>query len=178
MRIRYVLPFVFAVGCGGSTVADETGSEADSSVTTDTSTNAESSVDDTSTTTEVGGGDSTPAADAPAGDARVACDKLSTRNACRTCCNTEHPEGYKIFLTAAIACGCTDSICKTECATTACATPPTKASDACAACLNAAVAPAKGDAGAGACYSSVTTACSADAKCVGWAACTQKCSTI
>ncbi len=168
--------------CGGTSSDDpiirsDTG--ADEGTGTDSST-TDSSVSDTptdtttvtETSTETG---SDGSSDAPDGDARVVCSTLPTRAACNNCCGDEHPTGEKEFQTAVIACACGPSVCKTECATTVCASPAKKADPTCQACLAASIRPGPADGGtAGACVGPVSSACTGD--CKKYLNCIQSCS--
>ena len=161
-------------GGSDSTLADGTTDAPGDGTSTD-STSTDSSTTDASTDVPIddgaiGDGDAPP----------PVCSSEPTPAACEDCCGAEHKEGEKTFNAALLACACTDGICKTECATTACAATPTAPDDACRACLTLSVRPA-GDAGTGGgpdgkCNGPVTSACSTDARCVAYAACLGTCS--
>jgi hypothetical protein len=177
------------VACGGSTDTgdnggDDTGGAAVDSATGDgtggdSSTGTDGSTD--SATNETSGetaDDSTTVDDA---DAPPVCSSAPTRAKCQDCCVAEHKEGAKTFDTALVACGCTDGVCATDCATTACATPPTAPDALCKACLAASVK-APGDAGTadapgpdGKCHDPVVSACSGDPRCVAYVSCLGTC---
>ncbi len=111
-------------------------------------------------------------------DARPVCSAEPTKVRCDDCCQKEHKEGFATLTTALVGCACTDSICKTVCASTGCATPPSTPDSACKACFNeAAKAGGGSDAGgvAGKCNGPVTTACKGDPKCVAYVACAGSC---
>lgn len=104
-----------------------------------------------------------------------ACKAEATKNACGECCVKNHPAGYKVVEDSVIACGCKGTgadggapACATECATTACATPPKPLDQACNTCLQA-------SADNGACTNALTTACRASEECAKFAKCSQPC---
>ena len=192
LRHLLVCASLSLVACGGSTDAgsgepDDTGGSPDGS--SDTSTTDGSGGDATSDTssTDASGDDTIDAArDSTAtdastdGDARPICADEPTKNKCQTCCAAEHPAGAKTFFAALLACACTDAVCKSVCATSSCASPPTAATDACKTCLADSLRTAGADAGAdggadGKCVDSVKTACSSDGKCVAYATCLGTC---
>ena len=176
---------VALVACGGSTdvngggTDDTGGGGSDSAIGdglgSDTSSSTDGETDSSTATDSSTGGD----ADAP-----PVCSSEPTRVACQDCCAVEHKAGRDVFDAALLACACTDGVCKTECAATACGPTPKAPDAACKACLAASVA-APGDAGAdasadaagpdGKCHASVASACSTDAKCVAYLTCLGTC---
>jgi hypothetical protein len=178
---------VLLSACGGSTDSGsfDQGDTSESSDASSDSSATDGGSDGTATDgstdgPSVDGGIDAIATDAPAdGDARPVCSEAPTKARCQECCGVEHPAGEKTFFAAELACACTDAICKSVCATTACATPPTAPSDACKTCLADTLRPkpdAGGDSGVeGACVDSVKSACSSDAKCVAYATCLGTC---
>lgn len=174
---------VALVACGGSTdvpgdQGNDTGTANPDALSDGTSNDSSTSDGNTDTAVDDGGGDVV----ATDGDgAPPVCSSEPTKAKCQECCVAEHKEGSKTFDAALIACACTDGVCKTECATTACASPATAPDAACKACLGASVK-SPGDAGSpdaagpdGKCVGPVTSACSSDAKCVAYVTCLQSC---
>jgi hypothetical protein len=191
IRCHSALAFVscftlFAAGCGGSTTVDTPPDNDTGGVDTSTSDGlpgdgpgdetTDSSVPDApgDVVDDVGG-------DAGGKDARpdaLSCGSEATRPLCTKCCGDAFPDGRKTFETAIIACACSASICKTECATTACASPPVKADAPCQACLVSTVT-SPGDAGTdaglvGACIDPIKSACTS-AGCKAYVACLGTC---
>jgi hypothetical protein len=112
----------------------------------------------------------------PTGD--EACAAETTRQACGTCCLTNHPTGAKVISDTVIACGCKGTgsdagtaACGTECAATACAATPATPDMACNTCLQASVGQG------GACQQAASDACTASADCVAEQKCITPCQT-
>lgn len=171
-----------AVACGGTT---ETPNDQTASDAADETSGGDATVDGATDTSSEAAADATDAAvDAPS-DGPIVCTSLSTKSACVACCDEQHTAGRDTFRAALLGCGCGDGVCKTECATTACATPAKKADAACSTCLDDTLKMApKGDAGTdagdagepwGACISPVTSACTASADCKAYLACINEC---
>lgn len=183
-----LLGCIFFVACGGSSSDLSTGDDSGSG--DDALSDGTSSDGSNDTTTDDVSNDGVPndgADTSSSGDAGSdgdgappVCSSEPTRVACQDCCAAEHKDGAKVFEAALLACACTDGVCKTECATTACASPATKADDKCRVCLQSSLA-STGDAGAdaaspeGKCRASVTSACSTDSKCVAYETCLGTC---
>lgn len=179
------------VACGDSTVApadDQGDTDTTSDVSTDASADGttdesggDGAVTDGAIDGALDGATDVIVSDAGAdGEAPPVCADRPTKVGCQDCCGLEHPAGQKTFAAALLACACTDAICKTECSSTACATPSVAPSDVCKACLNESIRAAKPDAGPdgggdGKCVDSVKSACSSDAKCVAYATCLNTC---
>lgn len=171
------VPALALSACGGSTSDDpiirtDTGGGADTGGATTDSSASETTADTTvgETATESG---TDVAADGD-GETPVVCSTLTPRAACTNCCGDENPAGEKEFVTAVTACACGTTVCKTECATTACAAPAKKPDATCQACIQASIKPA-GDGGtAGACVGPVSSACTG--ACKKYLACLQSCS--
>ncbi len=78
--------------------------------------------------------DSKPATDTGGGD-DSACGAETTNSKCQNCCATNHMDSYNAFAAALLGCACADGVCKTQCATEACATPIAPATATCQKCL-------------------------------------------
>lgn len=125
------------------------------------------------------------AADAapPTYDAAISCSAASKRSACVTCCQDQHPAGYKVFEAATLQCACAAGICADACATTACAATPKKPDATCQQCLEESTQKPLADAGTdadggaarGACAQDVKDACSASSDCVALRTCEDAC---
>ena len=98
----------------------------------------------------------------PAGD----CGSKTTKSACIDCCNTSHAAGSAQYLQNFGDCVCNANNpgpCATDCATEFCVGKGSTAGSACEACLDTA--------NRGACGTSASTACAANAECAAWTAC-------
>jgi hypothetical protein len=98
---------------------------------------------------------------------------MTTYAQCQTCCVQAHTHGQQTVQTTLTACACGASgVCQSQCASEFCAQKPIYQGDACATCMNSALAP---DAGATGCYNQVTQACQADPDCGALGACLAGC---
>jgi hypothetical protein len=124
--------------------------------------------------------DSGPIDDGDSGSATgdEACAQAGSRQACGTCCATNHETGYDAFVAALTACDCAgtgvgvdggsdggsdagaEGACATECADTFCASTPKTATTACSTCIQESVSTG------GACQEYVSDACKKEPDCL------------
>ena len=99
------------------------------------------------------------------------CASGGEKNGCMTCCNGKHAEGAKTQTTALLGCACKAEQCKTACDDSACASSPKPpdGGSACTTCIQSSMAPDGG------CGPQVSAACTANADCKAFVACSMAC---
>lgn len=154
MRV-FVLTCVaaFVVACSSTTTTPATGLR-------DASTGEGGAGGTDASTSGDGGG--TPRDAGSDGPAAGACASEASRNGCITCCSNFHQDGAAAFLLATIDCLCDASRCKTDCATTLCATDLKDPDARCNQCATDKDAECKGP---------VAAACAASPECVAFDKC-------
>ena len=116
-------------GGADTSVAADSGARDDSG--TASSDDSGASIDTTTTPLDSG----TPVDDAGPTPTDPSCAATGSNNDCQTCCYTAHTDAYNAFADALSSCACKPGNCDTDCAATACASPPAAADATCIACL-------------------------------------------
>ena len=101
---------------------------------------------------------------------KLSCGDSETKTACDQCCRTFNPAGNKVYGSTSIEIVCRDTVCRTACAATFCASPRSNPDATCRECWDAALP---------AFAKEFFATCSADADCASYAACLDgaRCST-
>lgn len=149
---------VFAAACSSTTRVDT--EAVDSGATTDDAgpkaTTDASGSSDASKTTPKDGSPSTPTS-------ADKCAASPAMQSCQQCCAESEQTAYAAFQTALLKCGCQDTVCKTQCATTICAATPAQPNAECQTCL--------GQSQSGACKTDIEKVCSGTGTCAPFAEC-------
>jgi len=91
------------------------------------------------------------------------CAAETTQTSCQQCCATAEQPAYLAFQNALVKCGCQDTVCKTQCAASLCATTPAQPTTECQTCL--------GQAQSGACKTDIEKVCTGSGACAPFAEC-------